>query len=249
MVRLPHLWHGDRAGVQQGLLRRRQSRARHHRGLRHLRRRISGAAARSCDLWPLRRPGRPQGDARDHDHGDGHRHLPDRPASDLPADRHCRAGAADRIALSPGYRPRRRMGRRRADGGRELPDASPRPARQHGAGRQPHRQSRRDRHVRAGGEPAGERLHDLRLAHPLPDLDPPGRRRSLHPPQHGGDRRLPSGPGQEGSRKPATARDLQAPPPAVLHRGRPEDLRDRLCQHRRRVCDVLCHRQSSPSYS
>ena len=90
MVRLPHLQHGDRAGLQQGLLPWLRPLGRHAAGVRRLLRRLRRAADRSRDLRPLRRSDRPQGDP--------HRHL----ADDRDRDRRCRASAGLRLQSASG---------------------------------------------------------------------------------------------------------------------------------------------------
>ena len=70
------------------------------RVVRRLRRRDDRAPARRRRLRPLRRPVRPQGDARRVAAHDGYRDLPDRVPADLPADRLVGGAAAARSCAS-----------------------------------------------------------------------------------------------------------------------------------------------------
>ena len=96
-----------------------RSARRHAGGLRHLRGRLRRPAARRDRLRPLRRPGRPQGDAR----ADAAASWasPRSSSACCPPTRRSASGRRSllvRAALRPGHRRRRRVGRRGADGGR-----------------------------------------------------------------------------------------------------------------------------------
>lgn len=126
MVRLLPLQHDDRARAQQAVL----SQLRHidldTTGLCDVVRRVLVASDRRRDLRSLRRPYRAQDRAHPHRAYHGHRHIPDRLAADLCQCRRLGAAHAARAAYFSGHRHRRRMGRRRPDGGRTF---SRRPAR------------------------------------------------------------------------------------------------------------------------
>ena len=128
------------------------------------------------------------------------------------------------------------------------PAAAPRPAGQHGADRLSDRQSGGHRHVR-------------RCSRKLPDAEfiawgwrvpflisiAAGRRRPVHPAAPGRRRRRSALERRNALARMPLVGGLHHAPPAVPDRRRPEDLRDRLGQHRRRVRHLLRDRQARPA--
>ncbi len=119
LVRLPAVRHRRGACVQYGVLSAGQPGDGHARRVRDVRRRLPVPSARRLRVRPLRRPHRPQTHAGADRHDDGPVDGADRPAALFRDDRLVGAPAARDPASDPGFRRRRRMGRRRADGVRK----------------------------------------------------------------------------------------------------------------------------------
>ena len=115
MVRLLPLLDRDGPRFREALLPAFRSVGRHARGLRHLRGRVRGAPGGCGDLRPLRRPHRPQVHADRDAAADGSCHLRGGAGADLRADRRLGRRAPHGVALHPGRRCRRRVGRLGAD--------------------------------------------------------------------------------------------------------------------------------------
>ena len=126
VVRLLPVRHGSRTGVRRSVLPGRRAADRHAAGVEHVRGGLRRPAARRRRVRALRRPRRPQVDARHVAADHGHRDVPDRLPADAQLDRHPGADPARDAALRAGHRRRRRVGRRGADVGRARPEGPPR---------------------------------------------------------------------------------------------------------------------------
>ena len=115
VVRLLHLRHRRRTGLQQAVLPELRAAGRHPAGLRDVRRGFRRPPARRRGVRPLRRQARPQERPGGDPAADGHGDVRDRPPADLRHDRRLGTGPAGGAALPAGARPRRRVGRRRPD--------------------------------------------------------------------------------------------------------------------------------------
>ena len=171
-----------RGDHRQAVLLRRQSHGRLHLRAARVRRRLRRAAVRRAGVRPPRRPGRTQVHVPRHDPDHGLLDVRRRPAAELRADRHRRAGDPDRVAPVAGARAGRRIRRRgdvrrRALAGRSArclyrldPDDGDARARA---------VARRHRAV----PPVHARdVRHLGLAHPVPAVADPADLLGVHPP-------------------------------------------------------------------
>ena len=163
LVRLPAVRDRRRAGIQFRVLPESQPDDGHARGVRDLRRRLPVPAARRRRVRPLRRPARPQADAGADRDADGAVDGRDRPAAGVLDDRLVGARAAGADARDPGFRGRRRMGRRGADGRRKRAEAEEGVLQQRRAGRL-RRRPRAGHGHRVDPEPRSARPHSSRGA-------------------------------------------------------------------------------------
>ena len=203
VLRLLHLRHRRRAGVPEAVLPRSQPIPRDRARVRHLRRRVRRPPPRRRRLRPLRRPARPQEDARPLTDDHGRLDRADRRPAHLRHGRGARTGAAGAAAARPGHRRRRRMGRRGADGGRTRPAAAPRLLRQLAPGRRPARDAAGHRSVLPRLAAARRRLPHLGLAAAVPGQRDPHHRRTDHPPADHREPRVPGGAPAQGRGAPA----------------------------------------------
>ena len=219
--------------------------ARRHAGrARQLRGRLSGAPARRRTVRPFRRSAWPQIHAGADPVHHGAEHVLHRAAADLCVDRGIGADPVDRAAHHPGHRPRRRMGRRVADGARAR---AGRPARflyQLRADRVSDRPGAGHAGVHAGQQIARGGFRQLWLAHSLP-----GQHRAA------GDRDLRAIPGTrdtgirgaQAARRPVPKSGRRGRRPEHRHipdRGRTKTLRGVVGLHAQCIRGGLCHHQA-----
>src|SRR5665213_2232241 len=182
VVRLSDLRHGDRPGLQQGLLPRLRCVDRHAAGVRRLLRRLRGAADRRRDLRALRRPHRPQGDP--------HRHL---------------------AAPDPGHRRRWRMGRLGAAGdGVDADQQEPRLHQLVAAIRRAGRTVSGQCRGAVLQLVLGRSIPELGLAHPVPHEHHHGGHRAVDPPRCPRDPGVPAPRRREEDRARPDHRSVQA---------------------------------------
>ena len=168
VLRLLHLRDGRRHRLSAAVLPGGRSRFGHPRLARDLRDRIHGPSGRLGALWPLRRPRRPQDDARRGAAHHGHLDGTDWGVADLRDDRGRRAAHARALPVRPGSRPRRRVGRCRAPRSRECAAGPARLVRHVSAARRADRLLLFGRGVSRAVAMADRRTVLLvRLAHPL----------------------------------------------------------------------------------
>ncbi len=178
VVRLLPLRHRCGAGVRQAVLSGEGSAHRPLAGLPHLFAGLRGAADRRAGVRPLRRPDRQEASLDGEPRADGRGQHGDGPFAHLPADRRRRAGAAGGPEIRAGFRRRRRVGRRGADGRRVRRRHAPRRLVRLAAGRRAGRQPAGGRRAGGdGGAPERSGLPRLGLARGVPALRPAGRGR------------------------------------------------------------------------
>ncbi len=169
MVRLLPLRHRRKPGVQPTLLSRSELVRRHDAVVRDLRRRIRRQTHRRRRVRALRRPDRPEEDARSDDVHHGHRHGTDGRVADDRTDRRTRTDPSAPSSDTPGLRTRWRMGRRRTARRRAQSGEEARPVRKHPADRTGTRLGARHSGVRASANGVRRRrLPRLRMAHRVP---------------------------------------------------------------------------------